>query len=462
MNRLLCVTLISIASITTAASAQEPVDIGSRLELFVDDFLIDKMTGSAKLQLHRPMPQEVVLTTDRPWEGNTCAYYTIFQDGDIYRMYYRGSQHDDKGGKSTLTHQVTCYAESKDGSRWTRPNLGLFEFNGSKDNNIVWNGPGTHNFTPFKDGSPDCPADARYKALAGSGGGLVPLHSADAIHWQLTNSKPVITKGAFDSQNLAFWDAHAGFYREYHRGFRNGVRDIMAGTSKDFIHWTEPAYLEYPGAANEHLYTNAIRPYERAPHILIGFPTRFQPKRDQQVEPLFMSSRDGHSFKRWADEIIPVTAPKDRDGNRSNYMTWGLVKLPGKPNEYSVYATEAYYRGTESRLRRFTYRVDGFVSVQASAAGGELLTRPLRFAGKKLVINCAVAKEGSVRVELQDAAGKAIPNFALADCRPMVGDAIQQVVSWKTGDELGGLAERGVRLRFELKDADLFAIRFVE
>ena len=108
----------------------------------------------------QPTPQDVALVTDKPWEGNTCAYYSVFQDGELYRMYYRGSHH------KPAHEEVTCYAESKDGITWTKPNLGLFEFDGSKENNIVWNGIGTHCFTPFKDSNPAASQDAKYKALA--------------------------------------------------------------------------------------------------------------------------------------------------------------------------------------------------------------------------------------------------------------------------------------------------------
>lgn len=330
-----------------AAKAVSAVDIGNRLELFVDNYLIEKLSGQAALKLHRPTPQEVVFTCDRPWEGNTCAYFTVFRDGDLFRMYYRGSHHE---GKTATHEEVACYAESEDGIHWRRPNLGLFEWNGARENNIIWTGPGAHNFTPFKDSNPKAGRDARYKALAGARGGLLALKSADAVHWSLMAEKPVITKGAFDSQNLAFWDAALGKYRDYHRIFRDGVRDIATCTSDDFLSWTEPVPLRYPGATKEHLYTNAIRPYERAAHLLLGFPTRFLAK-TQQTEPVFMSSRDGLTFHRWSDPVIPITAPKDRDGNRSNYLAWGLLELPGRKKELSVYGTEAYYAGPAGRLR---------------------------------------------------------------------------------------------------------------
>lgn len=457
MKRYWVVFLLVISITKTSWAAEQPIDIGSRLELFVDHYLIDKTSGDAALQLQKPKPAEVALVTDKPWEGNTCAYYTVFQDGDLYRMYYRGAHFDEKARKSAH-REVTCYAESTDGIRWTKPELGLFEFEGSKQNNIVWDGVGTHDFTPFLDANPDCPPEAKYKAVGRGKGGLYAFQSGDAIHWKLMSEKPVISKGAFDSQNLAFWDEHAKVYREYHRAFR-GVRDIMTGTSQDFLNWTDPVFLEYPGAPVQHLYTNAIRTYARAPHILIGFPTRFHPERGQQVEPTFMTSRDGRVFHRWTEALIPVTAPADRDGNRSNYMAWGLLSLPGKEKEYSAYATEAYYTGADSRIRRFTYRVDGFVSLHASA-GGELLTKPLRFRGKQLAINFRTSEQGSVRIEIQDAQGKPIDDFGLADCTAMRGDNIEHVVAWKNGSDLGAVSARPVRLRFVLEDADIYSFQF--
>lgn len=436
----------------------EAANIGNRRELFVDNFLIDRLTGAAKQQVQQPVPREVVLTADKPWEGNTSAYYTVFRDGDKLRMYYRGS-HFDEATKKSGHPEVACYAESSDGIHFTKPNLGLVEFNGSKENNIVWEGLGGHNFTPFLDTNPRATPDAKYKALAGGSKGLLALKSPDGIRWTKMTEQPVITRGAFDSQNLAFWDAHAGTYRDFHRLTRGGVRDIMTCVSDDFLKWTPPEFVEYPSAPLEHLYTNAVQPYVRAPHLLLGFPTRFLPA-TQQTEPTFMASRDGKTFHRWLDPVVPRTAPQNRDGNRSNYMAWGLVQLPGRDQELSVYAKEAYYTGTGSRLRRFSYRPDGFVAVHADATGGELVTQPIRFDGRELTLNFVTAAQGNVRVELQNADGKSLEGFTLADCKPLTGDALSQTVSWKSGGDVHRWAGQPVRLRIELRDADLFAFQF--
>lgn len=435
-----------------------PIALGSRRELFVDDFLIARQTGT-ELKMHRPVPRDVVIVCDAPWEGNISAYYTLFADGELFRMYYRGA-HFDENTQKTAHPEFACYAESRDGLRWEKPQLGLFEFAGSKANNIVWTGEGSHNFTPFKDDNPACSPAARYKALAGGSKGLKALQSPGGIHWSLMRDEPVITNGAFDSQNLAFWSAEQNRYLDFHRKVRAGARDIMTASSADFLHWTEPEFLDYGDAPREHLYTNAIQPYFRAPHLLLGFPTRFEPKHSQ-VEPILMTSRDGRHFRRWPDALIPITAPQDRDGNRSNYMTRGLLQLPGQNRELSVYATEAYYAGPGSRVRRFTFRTDGFVSLHAGATGGEMLTKPLTFTGKHLSLNYVVAPAGQLHVEFQDAAGQPLAGYALSDCVPLTGDEIDGNVKWKSGSDISNLAGKPIRLRLVMTNADVYSLRFV-
>lgn len=463
----------AILLLLTVTALADVIDLGNRRELFVDGHLIASKTG-VELKMHPPQAQEVALVCDAPWEGNTSGYFTLLQDGDLYRCYYRGSHHGEPGGRAGHSG-VTCYAESRDGITWTKPKLGLFEFGGSKENNITHMGAGCGTFAPFLDTNPNCLPESRYKALATQGTeverkknpALQAYQSADGLRWTLMREKPVITAGSFDSQNTAFFDHELGAYRAYWRYFTggytdergwkpSGVRAIRTATSKDFLTWENQADLAYgKDAPKVQLYTNAVRPYARAPHLLLGFPTRYQPK-GSQVEPVLMTSRDGVNFKRWEEPLIPITAPKDRDWNRSNYMTIGVLALPGRPEELSVYATEAYYQGPGSRIRRFTFRVDGFVS--AAAKQGEIVTKPLIFTGTKLTLN--LISRGETRVEVQDEAGKPLPGFTLDDCTPLQGDFIDQPVAWK-GGSLEKLAGKPVKLRFQLIEADIFALRFV-
>ena len=170
-----------------------------------------------------------------------------------------------------------------------------------------------------------------------------------------------------------------------------------------------------------------------------------------------MSSRNGTRFHRWPDAIIPESAPKDRSGNRSNYAANGLLSLPGHPNRMSIYGTEAYYTGRDSRVRRFEYRVDGFVSVQARETPGTLVTKPLVFSGKRLLINAVTGAGGRLQVILEDSQGRPIPGYT---SKVLQGDLVDQDVHWNSGNDVSPLAGKVVRIRFQLQGADLYAIRF--
>ena len=474
-------------------SKDKVINIASKREPFVDDYLIERMRAVA-LQLNHPAPQNVVLRFNKPWEGSTCGYTTVFKDGNRYRMYYRGSSYDPNSKKAM--RQVVCYAESRDGINWKRPNLGLYAHNGSKRNNIVWTGMASHNFAPFKDANPACKPSERYKAIGGSdvfgarGNALFAFKSSDGFRWKLIRSQPVITDGAFDSQNLAFWDKARGCYIDFHRDFRPargcyaqgikipirnrgrtflGVRDIKTCTSRDFIHWTKPRWVDYGKTPFEQLYTNAVTPFPGCEHVLVGFPKRFVSFRKRIQEDhggvsdgVFMSSRDGLHWQRWTEAFVRPGLLRDAWFNRNNMIAWGLILTePGRGDEpeLSLYVSEGYYT-PRCCLRRYTLRQDGFVSVHAGTRGGEFITRPIRFTGNKLFINFSTSAAGSVQVELQGKNGKPLPGFSMRDCPVMYGDALNEPVAWKGGADLAGLEGKPVKLRFIMRDADIFAVQF--
>lgn len=529
--------LFCVAADRTLAQAANSlvgtIDIGSRRELFVDSTIVEELSGGAQLRLHRPVPREIALEHDLPWEGTGCIYHCVFLDGDLFRMYYRGynvnpSYESSKSGQ--VTHKLGLYAESHDGIHWRKPELGLYQFNGSKANNIVLANGDLDGVTIdpsemaiFKDENPAAPPDARYKALVltrhaeHNTRGLIALKSADGLRWTPLVKHPVITDGAFDSQNLAFWDAEHSVYRAYWRYFDRGtpdqpyvgIRSIRTATSKDFIRWNNQRDLVYPDAPRTHLYTNAVKPYPRAPHLLIGFPTRYlerelnnglgearakaAPEKIQQwsaslralpeleqrerraaaserygsalTETVLMASRDGVTFKRWEEAFLPPGIEREGTWNYGHqYVAWHVIEtksdLPGAPNELSFFATESYWTPPGSALRRYTLRLDGFVSVQAPMSGGELVTKPVRFTGRQLRLNFSTSAAGSVRVELQDEAGRPLPGFSLEDCPPLFGDSVERPVSWRSGTDVGALAGQAIRLRIVLQDADVYAYQF--
>ena len=202
-----------------APDGTEPVRMDGRMELFVDDALIAEQKGCAFV-LHPPQQREVAVSHDAPWEGNNSCYHTVFQDSGKARLYYRGSNLTGDSEKTLKgTHaEFVCYAESKDGIHWVKPNLGFVAYQGSTTNNILAleRPDGTlgalcaHNFTPFLDTNPACLPGQRYKGIANMSGGLRGYVSADGLRWKTLSDKPILTKGRFDSQNIVFWTRIAG------------------------------------------------------------------------------------------------------------------------------------------------------------------------------------------------------------------------------------------------------------
>ena len=129
---------------------RDPIDIGSDRQLFVDDYWIDRIDG-ARRRLHRPTARETAIAIDRPWERGGVSYLNTFPDEGVYRGWYRC---DPVGFRGSDDASFTAYAESDDGIHWRKPHQGVLEFEGSKDNNLVWMGPGI-NLAPFRDANPN-------------------------------------------------------------------------------------------------------------------------------------------------------------------------------------------------------------------------------------------------------------------------------------------------------------------
>ncbi len=461
-------SLPGLASEPANVSVKEGVvDIGERLEMFVDSWFIQEMRGAA-LKLHEPVRREVVWQAEKPWEGTWCAYFTVLRDGDVIRIYYRASN----PGRDASEDQYTCVIESRDGVRFTRPELGLVEFEGSRANNIIWKGPLSHNFAPFVDANPDARPGERYKAVASVAGNperpgrLYALSSPDGIRWKPMREEPLDLPGAFDSLNVAFWDPHTKVYRCYSRIFLDGCRSIQSSISKDFLNWSPPVPNSYPeGAPPTQMYTNATIPCPGAEHILLSFPKRFVEERKKLPDAglpgvsdaIFMSSRDGAHWDRSFLEAWVRPGPDPLNwSHRNNMPAWGIVQTG--PDEFSMYISEHAGFPT-TRLRRLSVRRHGFASVHAGFSGGEMLTRAFTFSGEDLILNYSTSAAGSLKVEVLDAAGEPVPGFTLAEAPELFGDELDAVYRWKNGRRLAELRGRPIRLRFVLKDADLFAIR---
>ena len=508
----------------SAGNAEDVLDIGSRRELFVDHLLVDRLEG-ASLKLHEPRPAGVAVSYDQPWETAIAFWTTVLQDGDIYRMYYRGANVGPDPPKPRPP-TATCYAESTDGIGWTKPEMGLVELDGSKRNNAILPARPIYRFSPFLDTKPGVAPEERYKSVAARGPepGLMGYVSGDGVHWRGLRQEPIVPGALdnnFDSQNVAFWSEAEGCYVAYMRHSVGGRRSTSRATSPDFLEWSDQALMSYSDTGSttpsQHLYTNQTQPYFRAPHIYISMPGRIHFGRRLLTvdQARFYETQVDHDLYGGAGDISDGVLLTSRAGttrydftfkesfvrpgpgnenwtSRCNYPALGMVQTG--PAEMSMYVQRRHGQRT-AHLERLTLRLDGFASINAPYAGGQAVTKPLTFAGRYLELNYATSAAGSIRVEVQDQNGQPISGYALEECPYIVGDELSRQVGWdrqavrdplpETGapveamrndsgvareegpvlreapSDLGALAGRPVRLRFVMKDADLFSIRFV-
>ena len=108
-----------------------------------------------------------------------------------------------------------------------------------------------------------------------------------------------------------------------------------------------------------------------------------------------------------------------------------------------------------TRIVRYTVRLDGFYSWHAGFNAGTITTVPVTFDGNALEINYATAGCGHIRIWICDENGDPIEGY---DSDIMWGDMLERNVDFEK--PLADLAGKTVRLRIELKDADLYSFKF--
>ena len=223
---------------------------------------------SVCVKMHKPIRKNSVLECNEVWEGEHCGYGQVIYDGEKFRLYYRGAGANDGPWKlENGSHSVLCVAYSKDGKHFEKPDLGIYEYKGSKRNNIVYMlGEKAYfdNFAIFIDTNPNCPKDAKYKAVSSYRVQKEPgiyclkvFKSADGLRFEEAG-RILDGKGAFDSMNIAFWDERINKYCLYMRDYHSldpehkieyeretHVRDIRVTYSDDFVNWTKPEFLDY-------------------------------------------------------------------------------------------------------------------------------------------------------------------------------------------------------------------------
>lgn len=485
--------------------SMKPTDIAGRRELFVDRLLIEKLDG-ASLRLHEPVSAGVVIRVDKPWEGPANGPMSVIDVDDSLLLYYRGWSLVD----SEEQNGVGCVAVSRDGGfTWSKPALNLVRKPGWENNNIVAADDGKPRFSfpcaPWVDVRPGIPADQRIKmvqsetlsgevhtAMRDPGGPkrLAFWASGDGYTFRKLQPQPEMVsrlRNCFDGGNTLFWSEaeqqYVLYYRWYDGEWGQGYRTMARATSRDLLSWSDSVPMTYAGTPREQFYTNNTQPYFRAPHIYLAAAARFM--EDRQVisadlaDEIGLKSIPPHVYYRDCSDAVLLTSragstvyertfmetfirPGLGAGNwvsRTNYPLTGI--LPAGVENLQLFVARHYMQDSW-HIERLLLRTDGFASVSAPWAGGELLTKPLIFSGRTLEINYRTGAPGFIRLEIQDESGNAIMGFTMEDSTEIIGDEISWQVSWRDRLDVGSLAGRPVRLRFAMKDADLFSFKFCE
>ena len=472
-----------------------------------DDKLIES-SSNIDIRMHQPEKKNLALICDDEWEGPHNCYGSVIKVGDTYRMYYESApmRHMmDKtisGGTASI-----CVALSKDGITFEKPNIGKYDYNGTKYNNIIFRREEytLDNFSVFYDTNPACPADEKFKALSEVEiDGISHLYcyvSEDGFDFREKSIIP--TDGTYDSFNVLLWDSDSEQYVVYYRGFHNAegenvrewakldlvndVRVIRRATSKDFENWTLHGDLKYEEGQEEYpMYVNQINKYYRAPDMFIGLPFRYRDRaenkrnfdfmpladRHQNITRLFgregtvltdcviMTSYDGQTFDRRDEAFITPGIEARNNWWYGNCETiYGFVEtksdIQGAPNEISFYMGEGL-RIKDVHFRRYTVRLDGFFSWYGKYSGGEVLTKTFEMGEcTQMRLNFATSAVGGVVVAICDENGEAIEGY---ESYTIFGDTVDRPVEFEK--PLSELAGKTVRLRFNLSEAHLYSFIF--
>ena len=468
-----------------------PVKITSEHQLFVDDYLVASRSNLAR-QLHHPRrhPANPVLRLrEQPWEHHWghSVFVLRHPETGAFRMWY-SPQHYFPAENGITYRGATCYAESSDGIRWTKPSLGIFNYGNDKNNNICLP-QGTIEGLFYEPQDPN--ENRRYKALVwhdphgqkayAPREGFYLYWSADGIHWQGDNRRCIIPNGQgsnFPRELLSGvgdttqfrWDTKLNRYVANLKILfrRPTLRTAGYSESEDLIHWTRPRMIMHRDGLDEpdsQIYEHTTFEYES---MWIGLVRVMHTERTgwKQVDVELSCSRDGRNWTRVArgERFLPLGPETSWD---ADYL------IPGRPGAPMLVDGKLrfYYWGTRRADKRdgsqdvswlmhigvATLRRDGFVSLDAGQQPGTVTTRPLAFAGKHLFVNAEIAEGGSVKTALLSSDGNPIPGFSLADATPLTSGGTAIPVRWKENLSVQRPAGQHVRIRFELTAAKLYS-----
>ncbi len=499
----------SSARAERASSKRSPIPVGSAKQLFIDHRFIEAGKDVTLVVNPPTKRRNPVIRSDRPWDAFRIIWFTVAEDRDGFTMWYQAFDNDQWAGG----HSRLCYATSKNGLDWTKPNLGLVEFQGSKANNIIIDN--IVNSTVFVD--PHGTPDQRYKLIYtvhtdGKWNDVRLITSSDGIRWQMPGKS--VASIAADTQHAAFWDGRINKYVVFFRveisssgksphpfvapiessppvvapkvmrpGRAIGRLEVDDITAPWPTHKTQTVLAaDEMDPPDSDIYTHSPLAYPHAADAYFLFPMTYQHFRPNETnvgndgvnDGQFCASRDGIHWIRYDRKpYLERGLPGEPDFGAAQPLGWHV-----RVGNY-LYHYYMAWPWTHGGFRRLTpeqrqnkenwgrefigaavQRLDGFVSADTPYAGGWLQTPPIVFDGKRLELNINVAAMGEARIEIQDADGNVIPGYRSDDCDRILFNDVAHVVKWQGKSDVSSLAGRPVRLRFTMRSAKLYAFQF--
>ena len=456
-----------------------PIDRGR--QLFVDEFLIETTTLPRRFHQPAKYPGNPVFFPQTYEERNdTMAPTAIPKCGGLwydeqdacFKMWYMASYVG-----------AMAYATSDDGLHWRRPTLDVV--------------PGTNLILPptirpdsgtvWLDRDADDPSQRfkmQIREVNSPGKGHFPalmFTSADGIHW----AEPVQTGPMHDRSTIFYNPLRAKWVQSIRGWIEPYGRCRLYWEADEFfesgrwqegepVYWVGADCMDQDGDSRPQLYNLDAVAYESLMlgffQILKGPPNHIGDAQGlpKLTELVLATSRDGFHWHR-PDRRAFIGARREPGSWEYGYIesTGGICVVVGDELwfYYSAYAGDPERTGGDwwangmygnagvglAKLRR-----DGFVSMRACFAGGELRTRPVRFRGDRLFVNANTA--GSrLTVECLDEANHAIAPFTRDTCGAFVGNSTCAEIRWQGADSLAALAGRPIKFRFQLDRGDLYA-----
>lgn len=492
--------------------ASDPVQIGSRKYLFIDDALVAD-SDNITFTVNPPRRAERVLDEIR-------GHLSVIEDENgLLRIY------------STLPGRKLGVILSRDGVNWYKPNLGSEEVDGAR--NVVISDPVNYGAV-FID--PNAPPEERWKYVSGIENLAVYLYtSPDGFSFKRHETALLPLKAG--SQSVVYYDDQRQLYVGHHRSdygatpnlhnlrrfVRTEVKDLkrpwpfdpvtpekarqIAKTLPTKVGELDPWFLdngpltptgfslEFPIALGPDpeldpvatdIYATKVVKYPWAPDAYICFPSVYFHYKDDGPparqalgseeyqlgsgtnEVQVAVSRDGIHWKRYPRPAYAGLGNYDGIEAYELFLAQGLVRrgdeiwqyLTGhEGNGFGYHSPYTNYR--PNPVYRLVQRLDGFVSADSAYTGGWLKTRPLTFEGDKLVLNIDTGSAGYTQVGILDADGKPISGYSVDDCVYINGNFIRKEVEWlHSGTDVSPLQGRSIQILFQMRGSKLYSLQF--